>query len=326
MRRLTADVAYKAQAEVGEAPVWDPERQALVWVDMPAGRVHLCRAAGGLESFDVGAYLGAALPAAGGGWLLADATGFRQLSVTGEVTTVLPVHPGTPGMRFNDAKCDPMGRAWAGRMSYDKTAGVGALYRLDPGPAATAVRCGLTVPNGLGWSPDSKTMWFADSANPWLEAFSYDVTAGHIAPGNVHRTVALPPGSVPDGLCVDADGCVWVALWGGGVVLRYTPQGTLDARVELPVSLVTSCAFGGADGTTLFITSARRGLSAEGQAREPLAGAVFALQARVGAPPATPWAGLDVRRSSGAGRTKEEPARSGDGSFEARHRWGSVDS
>lgn len=298
-RTLATVVVNGVTAEVGEAPLWDSRHDALVWVDLPVGRVHLLPVAGEPKTYDVGSYVGAALPSSRGGWLLADAVGFRELAESGKLTTVLSVHGDQPMLRFNDAKCDPAGRAWAGSMAYDKAAGAGTLYRLDPGPVATPVRRGLTVSNGLGWSPDGRTMWFADSANPWVEVFDYDLDSGAIVSGRPRAVIHLPDGAVPDGLCVDDDGCVWVALWGGGAVLRYTPSGVLDTRVELPVSLVTSCTFGDRNLATLFITTARRGLSAEALRLEPLAGAIFAVRPGVTGRAATPWAALALEDAPG---------------------------
>ncbi len=201
---------------------------------------------------------------------------------------LLDVLADRPGLRFNDAKCDPMGRAWAGTIEAAMTPGTGTLYRLDPGPVATPVLGGLTVSNGLGWSPDARTMWFADSADRFIRGFDYEPELGRLGAGHLAIELQATAGKA-DGLCVDDDGYVWVGLWGGSAVHRYAPDGRLDTIVRVPAAQVTSCAFGGSDGSTLFITTARVGLSAEALQLEPYAGGLFVVEPGVTGPPATPW-------------------------------------
>jgi sugar lactone lactonase YvrE len=300
-RILDAAVLGDVRAIVGEGPLWDERRGVLSWVDIPRGEVHASSAAGQiLRSYSVGRAVGAALPAAGGGWLLADADGFTMLAVDGSLTVLLGTLAERLDLRFNDAKCDPAGRAWAGSVAHDLAPGAGSLYRLDPGPVATLVLGGLTVSNGLGWSPDGRTMWFADSALPYISAFEYDPQTG--AMGSARQPVPLAETSgVADGLCVDDEGSIWLALWGGGAVHRYTPDGRLDTIVRLPVERVTSCAFGGPHGATLFITTAR--LDGPEAEREPLGGALFTVTPGVTGPAATPWrleSGVVAREAPGA--------------------------
>jgi sugar lactone lactonase YvrE len=288
-RFLEAELLERTTAEVGEGPVWDDALGVLVWVDIPLGLVHLSSASGEPQrTYDVGVPVGAALPAEESGWLLADARGFTALAPDGTISPVLEHLAEATHLRSNDAACDPAGRAWAGSMALDQTPGAGSLYRLDPGPTATAVLTDLTVSNGLGWSPDGRTMWFTDSPTRRVTAFGYDVETGLLGPVRCVIDVSAHPG-VPDGLCVDDEGCVWVAYWGGGVVHRYRPDGRLDTVVRVPAGQVTSCAFGGADLSTLFVTSARRRLSGEELRSQPLAGSLFALTPGVTGPAATRW-------------------------------------
>lgn len=288
-RTLDAALLVDAQAALGEAPQWDAREAGLVWVDILAGVVFVTTASGASRaSFPIGHAVGSAMPAEDGGWLLADALGFARLTPDGRLTRLLDVLAARPELRFNDAKCDPAGRAWAGTISADMAAGTGTLYRLDPGPVATPVLGGLTVSNGLGWSPDGRTMWFADSADRVIRAFVYEVAGGRLGPGRPGVELRETAGKA-DGLCVDDDGCLWVGLWAGGAVHRYTPDGRLDTIVRVPATQVTSCAFGGADGSTLFITTARVGLAAERLRREPLAGGLFVAEPGVTGPAATPW-------------------------------------
>jgi sugar lactone lactonase YvrE len=281
---LLADVA----AELGEAPAWDAERGVLSWVDILAGKVHVTSAGGDeLRNYDIGHAVGAALPARGGGFLLADARGFTRLSEDGVMTDVLELFATTPGIRFNDAKCDPYGRAFAGSVAED-SAPVGRLHRLDRGPQATPVLSGLEMSNGLGWSPDSRVMWFADSGRPLVTGYEYDLDTGAVGP--IRSVIELQQtAGVPDGLCVDHDGCVWVALWNGSAVHRYTSGGVLDTVVRLPVGQVTSCTFGGRDMSTLFITTSCWDMGPEALRSQPGAGGIFVVEAGTTGPAATPW-------------------------------------
>lgn len=288
-RRIEASLLVDAHASLGEAPLWDDREGGLVWVDILPGRVFVTAASGTpLRSFELGRAVGSAMPAAAGGWLLADALGFSRLSRAGRTTVLLDLLARSPELRFNDAKCDPLGRAWAGTLAHDMGPGTGTLYRLDPGPVATPVLEGLTVSNGLGWSPDGRTMWFADSADPFVRGFDYDLETGRLGTRRLAVELQQTAGR-PDGLCVDDEGCVWVGLWGGGAVHRYTADGRLDTIVDVPVRQVTSCAFGGPGGSTLFITTARVGLTDEALQREPHAGGLFVVEPGVAGPTATPW-------------------------------------
>lgn len=287
---LTADLFLDAGASLAEAPLWDADEGAFVWVDILAGRVALVSPAGeALRSYELGHSVGAALPAEGGGWLVADALGFGRLDRDGRRASVLDLLADRPDVRCNDAKCDPRGRAWAGTLAEGEAgAGQGTLYRLDPGPVATPVLEGLTVSNGLGWSPDARTMWFADSADPLVRGFAYDVDGGELGERRGSIDVSAS-GGVADGLCVDDEGAVWVGIWGGGAVHRYAPDGRLDTIVRVPATNVTSCAFGGPGAGLLVITTARAGLSADALAKQPHAGGLFVVEPGVSGPAATPW-------------------------------------
>jgi sugar lactone lactonase YvrE len=288
-RSLAAEPLAQVAAELGEGPAWDTELGVLSWVDILVGRVHVGSASGELlRTFELGRAVGCALPAAAGGFLLADADGFSLLSEGGAASGLLAVVADRPDLRFNDGKCDPQGRAWAGTMDNHAAPGAGTLYRLDAGPVATPVLTGVSVSNGLGWSPDGATMWFSDSGHRHVSAFEYDVRTGALGElsfvTELQRTAA-----VPDGLCVDDHGCIWVALWGGGAVHRYTPEGRLDTVVRVPADQVTSCCFGGSGLSTLFVTTARRGIGPEALARQPAAGGLFAVETGVTGPAAVPW-------------------------------------
>jgi sugar lactone lactonase YvrE len=288
-RVLGASLLVDARAALGEAPLWDAADGSLVWVDILSGVVWVTSASGETRaSFSPGCAVGSAMPAAEGGWLLADEMGFSLLARDGSATTLLDMLADRPRLRFNDAKCDPMGRAWAGTIESAMSPGTGTLYRLDPGPVATPVLGGLTVSNGLGWSPDARTMWFADSADRAVHGFDYALEGGLLGVERQAIELQDTPGKA-DGLCVDDEGCVWVGLWAGSAVHRYTPDGRLDTIVEVPASQVTSCAFGGPGGSTLFITTARVGLTEDALRVEPQAGGLFVVEPGVTGPAATPW-------------------------------------
>ncbi len=281
-----ADLVDDAGATLGEGPVWDPAVDALVWVDVTEGRVHLSEADGRRRrTYQVPTHVGAALPAAGGGWLLATADGFGRLAGDGAVQEVLDVHAGDPGIRFNDAACDPQGRALAGTMRYDEQPGDAVLYRLDPDPSrgwrAVPLRVDQGLCNGIGWSPDGSTLYFVDSLAHRIDACEYDPATGAVGHARVLADVS-PDDGLPDGLCVDAEGGIWVAVHGGGQVRRYTPAGDLDGVVEVPVRAVTCPAFGGADLRRLYVTTA----AASG---EPGSGGLWAADPGVTGLPATPW-------------------------------------
>ncbi len=278
--------AAAAPALLGEGPVWDAARSELVWVDIERGLVHRLTPGGGERSVDVGQPVGCAVPRAGGGLALALRDGFALLPAGGgEARVVTPVEQQRPDTRMNDGGCDCRGRFWAGTMSLVGDTRTAALYRLDPDLTVTRMLPGVSISNGLAWSPDGRSMYHVDTPRRRIDVYEFDAVAGTIGGRRAAIPVA-PEHGRPDGLTVDAEGGVWVALWGGGAVQRFSPEGRLDAHLELPASQVTSCCFGGPDLATLYITSAAR--RAE---HEPLAGSLFACRPGVRGLPATPFAG-----------------------------------
>ncbi len=292
---LTAQPCSEERAEHAEGPAWDAARGELLWVDIMAGR--LWRASydgGGLvgeRSHDVGHALGAAVPAAAGGWMLAAGEGFAHLAADGSVFVLdqpESVHGGRT--RMNDGKCDPAGRFWAGSMAWDARPGAGTLYRLGLDAGLTTVLEGVTVSNGLAWAPDGYTMYYIDTDTHRVDAFDFDPDTGHA--GNRRPVVEIPPEQGnPDGMTLDDDGFLWVALWGGRAVHRYDPTGRHVATVHVPATRVSSCCFGGDDRSTLFITTSRQQLTEEQLAAEPDAGRVFRAEPGVAGPPATSYRG-----------------------------------
>jgi sugar lactone lactonase YvrE len=213
--------------------------------------------------------------------------GFWLLEPSGvNLRPLAAVEADRPGTRFNDGKCDPAGRFWAGTMAYDETPGAGTLYRLDPDGRVEPMLAAVTISNGLAWSLDGRTLYYVDSPTRRVDAFDHDPAGGMLT--NRRPFVELGPGEpgVPDGITIDAEGHLWVAFWDGWAVHRYQPDGTLDAVVPDPVARPTSCAFGGVDLADLYVTSASIGLSPAELAEQPHAGGIF--RARPGVPGLAP--------------------------------------
>jgi sugar lactone lactonase YvrE len=290
---VTADVelVLAVGSELGEAPVWDADQRRLIWVDITRGLVHQLDPETRRHAvIDAGRPLGAAVPAASGGLALAVNEGFvrfdpesRDIAPIAEIETV-------PGAAMNDGKCDPAGRFWAGTKDAAGRGPIGSLYRLEADHPVVEVLSGVTISNGLGWSPDQQTMYFIDSATYRIDAFDFELEHGTVS--RRRRLVDLPKAwGLPDGMTVDEEGFLWVALWEGSAVRRFDPDGTLASVVEMPVSLVTSCAFGGDDLSDLYVTSARTGLSEAQLRSEHGAGGLFRLRPGVRGLPQPPFAG-----------------------------------
>ena len=287
----SARIALDAGDELGEGPFWDDHRGELLRVDISLGLVHGWNpTTGAAWRRECDGEVGAALPRAGADGLVL-AIGRRIVLDGGEGARVLAhVEEDRPGNRFNDCKCDPSGRLWAGTMSGERAPREASLYRLAPGGEIERVIPGTTISNGLGWSPAGDRMYFIDSTTHRIDVFDYDAESGQIA-GRRAFAELDPSDGLPDGMTVDSEGGVWVCLFGGGAVRRYGADGALEGHVELPVTNPTSPVFGGPDLRTLYVTSARHNLSAEQLAAEPLAGAVFALQPGVAGLPGNRFAG-----------------------------------
>jgi len=273
------EVVIHGRAELGEGPRWDARGQRLFWVDIMARRVHAFRPdKGACWSVDVGKPVGALAGAPDGSVVLAVAGGFARLEFdSGRTTMLAAVEADLPQNRMNDGACDPAGRFWAGTMALDEGEGKGGLYRLDPDLAVHRMLTGVTISNGIDWTLDGRRMYYVDSPTRRIDVFDFDGQGGAITNRRPFASIPAEAG-IPDGLTVDADGFVWLALWGGAALRRYAPDGTLERTVPLPVSHPTSCAFGGAALDELYVTSARRPLSAEERRREPAAGALLRLR------------------------------------------------
>jgi sugar lactone lactonase YvrE len=266
----------------GEGPVWFPD--GLRWVDMLAGDVLSLGADGSVSRRHVGGVAAALRPRTRGGAVIAVERGFALEDAAGTLTA-LPEAWGDPGIRMNDGGCDPDGRFWCGSMAYDQAPGAAAMYRLDPDGSVREVFGDLTISNGLAWSPDGSLAYYDDTATHRVDVLDYDRTAGLTGR---RPFVRLGDDGNPDGLTVDAEGGIWVALYGSGAVHRYTADGRLDGVVEVPAAQVTACALGGPGLDQLFVTTSREGL---GPDEEPLAGSLFVADVGVRGMPTLEFAG-----------------------------------
>ncbi|MZD06979.1 SMP-30/gluconolactonase/LRE family protein [Streptomyces sp. SID5785] len=251
--------AVAAGAALGEGPTWDAAAGQLLWVDILGSRVHTFAPGTGRRTvLATEQHVGAAKPRAGGGLVLNLRDGVGAYDADGRFGWLH--HDPVPGRRGNDAAVAPDGSLWAGSMAYDETPGAGNLVRVAPDGTVTTVLDAVTVSNGTGWSPDGRLMYYVDTPTRRIDVFDVsDMSGEHVAGRRPFARVDEGAG-YPDGLTVDAEGCVWVALWDGGALHRYTPSGTLDRVITLPVRRPTACAFGGPALTDLYVTTARVGL------------------------------------------------------------------
>lgn len=268
----TPDVLIPAQASVGEGPVIDPRSGHLCWVDIVEGMLYENDLTDETQTVAaLGTMVGAAAPrehASGFALAIADGFGYWTSEQLRIADRVLP----EAERRMNDAKCDSRGRLWAGSTHMEFTAGAGRLHCWDGSGPSVTVAAGFTLPNGLGWDQEDTRMYLIDSMTNLLLSAAYDADDGDV--GKFEALCKVEPG-LPDGLAVDVDGAIWVAVWGGAEVRRYSSRGEHIATIPMPVSQPTSCAFG-PDGT-LYITSGRYGLTAQQIEDQPHAGAIFAL-------------------------------------------------
>lgn len=279
-----------ANAILGEGPIWDSRAGVLYWIDIQRPAVfRFDPILGQTGLWPMPQPIGCVAPTCSSDCLVfADANGLGFLDLTtGAIDRIADPESDLPGNRFNDGKVDPQGRLWAGTMHSGCKESSGSLYRLD----ANGVRrmaTGFICSNGLGWSPDHRTMYFTDSMVRTIWACDFDVERGEIGERWEFATFASNDG-VPDGLTVDVQGFVWSAIWDGWRLVRFTPDGTLQREISMPVQRPTSCTFGGPDLKTLYVTSANIELDWDALKRGPLAGGLFALECEAPGLPQTPF-------------------------------------
>jgi sugar lactone lactonase YvrE len=270
----------------GEGPFWDAEHDRLLLVDMLAGAVLAVDAEGGVQRHPVSSVAAAIRARQSGGYVLATENGFVLLRPDLTVEQALPPVFTDPLIRMNDGGCDPQGRFYCGTMAYAETPGAGTLYRLDADGRVQPVLREVTISNGLQWDGTGNTVFYVDTPTGRIDCFDFDPASGAFANRRTFTDIAEP--GHPDGLAIDEEDGLWVALWGGGAVRRYDRDGRLDLVIDLPVSQVTACTFGGPERQTLFITTSREGIDPGDQ---PDAGAVFRYDAGVRGAPQHAYAG-----------------------------------
>jgi sugar lactone lactonase YvrE len=298
---VDVEIVASEADELGEGPVWLPETSELLRVDIARGEVVVRGGVtgggearrggvtgGGEARRDVaperrrtlGAPVGFALPLAGGGLIAGvGRTLVRLATLDAHPVQIAAVEPTRPANRFNDAACDPRGRLWAGTLSTTREPGTAALYRVERGGEPVIAIAGVTVSNGLDWSPDATRLYYVDSVTQRIDAIDFDSDRGRLGARRPFAFIA-PRDGLPDGLTVDADGGVWLALFGGGAIRRYLPTGALDAHIPVPVTHPTSLAFGGPEFADLYVTSA---------CRDGSGGSLLRLRPGLRGRPATPF-------------------------------------
>ena len=287
------EVVLETDAQLGEGVNWDAQNAMLYWVDILEKDVHIFDPGSGADRcINVSQYVGAVVPTVAGDLMLALHHGFARLDPDSE--RLSPVHDPEshlPDNRFNDGKCDPAGRFWAGTMHLEAKGATGALYRMDKDFSVHKMLGDVSISNGLAWSHDRKTMYYIDTLKWDVVAFDYDMATGSIANRRSIISFSQDMGH-PDGMTIDEQGMLWVALCGGGKVTRWDPAtGGQIGEIHLPVSLVTNCVFGGTDLATLYISTARVGLDEAQLRAQPLAGSLFTARPSVKGTASVPFGG-----------------------------------
>ncbi len=274
------DLVLNAQATLGEGPIWDDEAQLLYWVDIINGHLHAYNPATDKDVvYDVGHQIGTVVPRQSGGVILALENGFAAYNLETKILTPInDPEADLPDNRFNDGKCDPAGRLWAGTMLRTAEGTQGSLYCLDTDLSVRKVFGKVGVSNGIAWSPDNKSMYYIDTPTQVVRAYDYELESGNIS--NERVVIQVPPEmGFPDGMTIDEEGMLWIAHWDGKRVCRWSPEtGEVLQSIEMPVSRATACAFGGKDLDSLYITSAAVDLSEAQLKQEPLAGGLFVIK------------------------------------------------
>jgi sugar lactone lactonase YvrE len=305
--KMSAELVIDTRNSIGEGPAWDAAKDRLLWTDIPAGVIYSSSSTNGnlwpiTQTWRFDRSVSIVVPSASGDLVAAVGTDVLAIQEDGTTTVLAHLAFDPAVVRINDGKCDPQGRLWLGTLSLDGRSGAGAaLYRLDADGTLNTMIEDVALSNGLGWSPDGRKFYYIDTPTLGIDVFDFHPDEGTIT--DRKRLVTFVKGEGrPDGLTVDNDGCLWVALYMGAQVRRYSPTGRLLATVAISAPQATSCCFGGRDGQDLFITSAAvllpewRLLGAgftrefgERAAEAPGAGGVFACRPGIGGPPAVPF-------------------------------------
>ncbi|MFP3915445.1 MAG: SMP-30/gluconolactonase/LRE family protein [Actinomycetota bacterium] len=270
----------RTSSRLGESPRWDHRRGELVWVDILGRLVHLSNPDGTTRSFPVDREVGSVALYGEGAYLLALRDGFGVWE-DGTLRSVSTVD--APGLRLNDGAVDPAGRFLAGTTGLEDGGMVGRVYSREVDGSVRVVLEGVSISNGLAWSDHGATLYYVDSAAGGVDIFDYDAGTGTLS--NRRRHIEVPPAlGVADGIALDAEGCLWVAIYGGGQVCRYSPAGMLIARVDVPAAQTTACCFGGPQLDTMFITTATQHLDLS-RPEHALSGGLFVAEPGCGGRP-----------------------------------------
>jgi len=276
---LNAELVLDAKAKLGEGSIWHPKENKLYWIDIEGKALHIYDpVTKENKTFDVGSRIGTVVPVEKGGALVALQNGIHFIDTkTGKLTFINNPLPDA-NIRFNDGKCDPSGRFWVGTMAMDSRRKGAVLYRMDKDKTIRTMLDSVTISNGIVWTADKKTMYYNDTPTGTVQGFDYNDRTGEIT--NRRVVIKIPRGGgSPDGMTIDADGNLWVALWGSGTVGKFDPKtGELLQKVIVPAQNVSSCAFGGKDLDILYITTARAWVNDAKLKEFPLSGGLFSVK------------------------------------------------
>lgn len=281
-------------ATVGESPVWHSQEQALYWVDIQQKKIHRFHPAAGVnETFDLPEIVTCIQLRKAGGLVLTLRKRFAIFEPsTGKLERLGEIEPGLPNNRFNDGKCDPQGRFWAGTMdAVHWSSPVGNLYRMNADRTIVHMQSEVICSNGSGWSPDGRKMYYTESFRYSIFVYDFDPDNGDISNRRPFATLDSNGGGFPDGMTVDAEGFVWSNVVGLGQIHRYDPAGKRERIIQLPVPRATDCTFGGPDLRTLYIATARENMTAGQLEHAPLSGSLFAIECNVCGLPADSFSG-----------------------------------
>jgi len=277
--RPAVRLVLDAKAILGEGSIWHPLENKLYWIDIDGKLLHIYDPLTNKnEQYYLGARIGTVVHVRSGGALVALQNGIHKIDIkTGEFSFIInPLND--PAIRFNDGKCDPSGRFWVGTYALDSRKEVGVLYRFDPNGSIHLMLENITISNGIVWSGDKKMMYYIDTPTQAVQGFDYDDETGQISNGRVVVRIPKEEGA-PDGMAIDNEGKLWIALWGAAAAGRFDPiTGKMLDKIDVPAPNVTSCAFGGKDFKTLYITTARKSMSEEELKEFPLSGGLFAVE------------------------------------------------
>lgn len=277
MQEYKAELTFKIESTLGEGPMWHPGYKKLYWVDIEKMELHNFDPFTKIHSMlNTQKRISSVIPAKNGNLILALQGGIAELDLrTNSIKNFIDLETGIPMNRCNDGKCDKQGRLWVGTMNIDCKVGEGSLYCIDEKLNSASVLQNLTIANGMCWSLNGDKMYFIDSSEYCVKCFDFNLDY----PGLSNERVVVKSRSdkeLPDGMCIDSEGMLWIAFWGGSRVGRYDPQtGNQLAHIELPALNVTSCCFGGVDLKTLYITTAKKGLSQQQIFKYPFSGSLF---------------------------------------------------